>query len=236
MRAFLLAAGRGTRINKDIPNIPKCTLDVGGVPLIVNTINLLHKNGVDVTVITGYEHLYLENILKEHDVNVVYNPFYDITNSIGSLWMAREQLSPYSKQIIANADVYWDQTIFDSLMSVKENAVMLADKTRVDNGDYFFRTENGILRAYGKELKRDERDCEYVGIATIKGEMAGRFIDSLKYLVATQNHGLWWENALYELSEKKPIYVADVNGAFWSEIDTIDDYNRILEHVRNQDK
>ena len=29
MKAFLLAAGKGTRISKSIKNIPKCTLDVG---------------------------------------------------------------------------------------------------------------------------------------------------------------------------------------------------------------
>ena len=28
MKAFLLAAGKGSRISKYIPNIPKCTVDV----------------------------------------------------------------------------------------------------------------------------------------------------------------------------------------------------------------
>lgn len=34
---MLLAAGRGTRIKDDIAGVPKCTLCVGGKPLIEHT-------------------------------------------------------------------------------------------------------------------------------------------------------------------------------------------------------
>lgn len=236
MHAFLLAAGRGTRISKDIPPIPKCTLDVGGEPLILHTIRLLQKNHMDVTVITGYMHTYLEDIIKDRGAQIVYNPFYDVTNSIGSLWMAESQLDCTAQQIIANADVYWEQDILDRLLSAKEEAVMLSDRSRADTGDYFFQTENGRIKAYGKELTRDNRDCEYVGIASVKGAMAQCFIDSLDNLVESQQHGLWWENALYAISDEKPVYALDVEGAFWAEVDTIEDYRRIMMYVDQEKK
>lgn len=237
MNAFLLAAGRGTRICKDIPEIPKCTLDIGGEPLIIHTVQLLQKNGIDVTVITGYKHTYLENVLKDYSVRIVYNPFYDVTNSIGSLWMAESLLKRTERQIIANADVYWGQSILNTLLSATEEAVMLSDRCRAENGDYFFRTENGLIRDYGKNLVRCDRDCEYVGIASIKGDMVHDFISSLDRLVEAQRHDLWWEDALYAISGEKPVYALDVNGAFWAEVDTISDYRRILDYIgRNKDK
>lgn len=233
MHAFLLAAGRGTRISRDIPAIPKCTLDIGTGPLILHTIALLQKNGIGVTVITGYKHAYLEQLLQGLQVEIVYNPFYDVTNSIGSLWMARAQMQGDGPQIIANADVYWEQNILDRLLQAEDEAVMLSDRTRAETGDYFFRTENGLIRAYGKELARDERDCEYVGIARIKGEMNRWFLESLEELVESQRHDLWWENALYEISAQHPVRALDVEGAFWAEVDTISDYTRILDYTRS---
>ena len=50
-------------------------------------------------------------------------------------------------------------------------------------------------------------------------------------MISTQKHDLWWENVLYELSEKEDIYVKDVNGKFWAEVDYIEDYNRIKNYV-----
>ena len=48
-------------------------------------------------------------------------------------------------------------------------------------------------------------------------------------MINKQQHYLWWENALYELSKEKDIYVRDVEGRFWAEVDYMEDYERILK-------
>lgn len=88
MKAFVLAAGRGTRISKYIPNIPKCTVDVGGEPLICQTVRMLTDRQIDTTVIVGYRYKEILRVLEGLPVHIVYNPFFDVTNSIGSLWLA----------------------------------------------------------------------------------------------------------------------------------------------------
>lgn len=120
MRAILLAAGKGSRISKNIPEIPKCTLNVGGKPLIQRTVELLLKNNINVTIVVGYRHEHIEKVLENFDVNIVYNPFFDVTNSIGSLWLAKEYLNEEENTIIANADVYWDQSILDLMLAQKK--------------------------------------------------------------------------------------------------------------------
>lgn len=234
MNAVLLAAGKGSRISKNIPNIPKSTLDVGGKPLIERTVGMMIEKGIRVTVVVGYEHIRIEELLKDYDVNIVYNPFFDVTNSIGSLWMARKYLTD-DDVILANADVFWSETLLDYLLSKKQDAVMLADRSRVDEGDYFFATKNGKLVNYGKELKRDERDCEYVGIAKLSRQFVPTFVERLDEMVSNQQHDCWWENVLYSLAWKQEINVADVEGRFWAEIDYIEDYYRILDYVKRKE-
>lgn len=237
MKAFLLAAGRGSRISKNIPNIPKCTLDVGGRPLIRKTVDMLLENGIDVTVIVGYRYKEILRVLEGCPVHIVHNPFYDVTNSIGSLWMA-ENMGFFGEEdtIIANGDVFWSQEILDFMKDHRADGdiYMLGDSDRVLDGDYFFGTENGILRRYGKELTVGERDCEYVGIAYLSASFIPRFLGRLNEMIDDQCHGKWWEDAIYSLSAEHPIPVKDIAGMFWAEVDFIEDYRRILDYIREQ--
>lgn len=236
MKAFLLAAGKGSRISKNIPNIPKCTLDVGGIPLIRKTVDMLVANGVEVTVIVGYRHKEIIRVLEGCSVHIVYNPFYDVTNSIGSLWMAKSQgLFVEDDTIIANGDVFWSQEILDVMKSAEDEQVyMLADSNRVVDGDYFFGTENGILKRYGKELELTQRDCEYVGIAYLNKGFVPTFLTRLDELLEQQSHGKWWEDVLYSLSNQQDIQVKNIAGMFWAEVDFIEDYRRILDYIQEQ--
>ena len=95
---------------------------------------------------------------------------------------------------------------------------------------YFFLCEDGILKKFGKELTRQERNCEYVGICVLRRDWVLRFHDQLCRMIESGEYDLWWENVLYSLADKEKIRVVDVDGIFWSEVDTIADYKRVLAH------
>ena len=101
MRAILLAAGKGTRISRMIEPIPKCTLPIKDVPLIRHTVEMLTEKGMDITVCVGYKKEHIYEALKGMKVDYVYNPFYDVTNSIASLWFAKQYLE--GELLIMNA-------------------------------------------------------------------------------------------------------------------------------------
>lgn len=234
MKVIILAAGRGTRISKLIGDIPKCTVDVGGVPLIKRTITMLKNYGVsDISIVLGYKHNVVSEVIKGMGVKEYVNPFYHVTNSLGSLWFARENFRGSEDFIICNGDVFWTKEIFESISKSDKELVLLSDKKRVDDGDYFFQTDNKVLKAYGKELTRENRDCEYVGVAKISANMIESFKNRLLKMVDNQESDKWWENVLYSMVEERPIYVEDVGEAFWAEVDFIEDYNRILEYIKN---
>lgn len=230
MKAVLLAGGRGTRISRYVGEKPKCTLDIGGAPLIRNTVEMLLKNRIDVSVVVGYNKEMVIDALAGLNVKIYQNPFFDVTNSIASLWFAKKELSR-DDIIIANADVFWEQEILDIVLADKQEQVMLMDTSRAM--DYLFRCDGNKLVSHGKEL--EECTGEYVGIAKISKNFLNKFTGRLETMIGKQNHNLWWENVLYSFIEEMDVNVKDVKGVFWSEIDFIEDYNRIVEYRESKD-
>ena len=229
MKAILLAAGVGSRIAENIGNMPKSMMEVGGKPLIIHTVELLQKNHMEVVVITGFKHNMIEDALKDYSVKIYYNPFYAVTNSIGSLWYAREEFDT-EEMLIANADVFYTQELLDRMAGAKYENFLLSDITRADNGDYYFMTENDKLVKYGKELLRTDRNAEYVGLAVLRNDWTKKFCDRLCEMIDNGDYDLWWENVLYSFVSKEDVHTYDVDGVFWSEIDTIEDYRRVVEY------
>ena len=236
MKAFLLAAGRGTRISRMVQEVPKSTLPVAGVPLIARSVDLLQSKGFEVIVCVGYRQDLIREALKDFQVAYYYNPFFEVTNSIASLWMAREELE--GEALIMNADVYFSRAILELIMDDDRDAVLLTDETRCATGDYFFSvTDNGCIRKYGKELPLQLRSCEYVGMAKVSAAFMPRFRERMEKLVNDTKYNLWWENTLYSFTDEDehPIHTKDVGGRFWSEIDYFDDYERILNHIASKE-
>lgn len=233
MKAILMAAGYGGRISQ-FTKEPKSLLKINDKSIIRHTVEMLLKNNISVTIIVGFKYKLIEEELKDLPVKYYHNPFFRVTNSIGSLWLAREELDTSEDIIFGNADVYWDQDILDSLLSDSNETVMLGDKTRALIGDYFFGCKNGKIEKYGKELLPEERSCEYVGLARIKNSFLPTFKKQLLYLIDNGEYNLWWENVLYTMTDKYPVYVQDVDGKFWAEVDYIEDYERIKNEIEGK--
>ncbi len=225
MKAILLAAGRGTRISRYVGEKPKCTLDIGGLSLICYTVKMLLDNDIDVSIVVGYNKDMVISSLEGLNVKYYYNPFYDVTNSIASLWFAKREICG-DNIIIANADVFWEQRILDVILENDLEQVMLMDTSK--NTDYLFKCNGNKLVDHGKDLK--DFTAEYVGIAKIRESFLNKFLGRLESLIGAQNHNLWWENILYSFIDEIDINVADIKGFFWSEIDFIEDYYRIIKY------
>ena len=237
MRAILLAAGKGTRISRMIEPVPKCTLPIKTEPLIRYTVKMLIEKGMDITVCVGYKKEKIYEALEGFDIDYVINPFFEVTNSIASLWFAKERLD--DDLFIMNADVFFSRDILDIVLEYNDDNVLAIDKSRIELGDYFFATsDNGCLKKYGKELPLKERSGEYVGISKISKSFLPTFVERLEKMIDDQQYNKWWENVIYSFTDKneKNINTVDVKGKFWAEIDYFDDYERILNYLKSQEK
>lgn len=230
MRAVLLAAGMGTRISRYLSGKPKCTVDIGGITLIENTVQMLQSKGIkDIAIVLGYRGNVIRDILKDYDISFYENPFYDVTNSIASMWFARDFLKVEDRYIIMNGDVFLEDKLLDEIVAETGSPVMFADGSRKEEADYKFKYENGILRKYGKELTGDDITGEYIGLGSFDYRFISFFTEEMEAMISRQQHNVWWENIVYEISRDRDVYVRDIAGMFWAEVDYIEDYKRILE-------
>jgi mannose-1-phosphate guanylyltransferase len=63
MKAFLLAAGLGTRLRPITDSTPKCLLPIGGVPLLDIWLNTLARSGVDDVLVNTH---HLTHLVRAH--------------------------------------------------------------------------------------------------------------------------------------------------------------------------
>ncbi len=235
MKALILAAGRGTRISRHIDGKPKCTVPLDEkTTLIEYSIDLLRSKGVkDVVIALGYRGDVIRGILKGRNVAFCENPFYDVTNSIASLWFAKEHLATTDRLMIMNGDVFLSEAAMDVILSEERSPVLFYDVTRREEADYKFQCEGDRLVKYGKGLSLEETTGEYVGCAVLSDAFVGDFARRLDELIGEQKHSMWWEDVLYSMAAERPIIARDIGGTFWAEVDYIEDYERIMRFYRD---
>lgn len=227
MKALIMAAGKGTRISRYIEGKPKCMVDIGNIKLIEYTIQELFQHGIkEIGIVLGYKSEELEKILKKYNVQLFYNYFYDVTNSIASAWFARDFIN--EDILLLNADVYLELPLIEQIFSETKTPVLFADSTRKEEADYKLYYEDKQLIKFGKELKGSDITGEYVGVARIHKEFLPEFKKRMEKLIKEGKHSMWWEDIIYSFVGEQNIYVEDVCGMFWAEVDFIEDYERIL--------
>lgn len=230
MKAIIMAAGFGSRIQGVIDNKPKCLIEVEGQTLIGRMVEMLRRRGIDdISVITGFKS---ELVHKELGslVRYFHNPFYRVTNSIASLWFARELLE--GDLLLANADLYFQDEVLDIALAQNKPVVMLSDSTRIETADFRFAVEGDRILKTGNNLKDHETDCEYVGMVRIDQIFVGRFKKAMERMVCEGDYGNWWEGVLYEFIEAgDKVCHEDIKGFFWTEIDHAGDYRRLTRWI-----
>ena len=235
MKVLLMAAGVGSRISRHLQGQPKCCVDINGKPLIRHTFELLKKKGItDIAIVTGYQERYIHQALEGFSYIRYFNPFFRVANSISSVWFARDFLTS-DDIMIMNGDVFMEEKILDVILQEKRSPLMLSDSTRIEDADYRFTWEGELLKKYGKELTNEQTTGEYVGIGILNSKDVISFKQRVIDAVSNEDYNCWWEDIIYRTVEDgQNVYVNDIAGIFWAEVDYIEDYERIKEFMRNK--
>lgn len=89
MKAFLLAAGLGTRLKPITDSIPKCLVEINGKPLLFHWLDLLEKENIsDVLINTHYFPEKVSDALssRNNKINIVTTYEETLLGSAGTLW------------------------------------------------------------------------------------------------------------------------------------------------------
>jgi len=233
MKAIIMAAGIGSRLKDINGERPKSLIEMDGVSLISRSVSLLEGQGItDICVITGYRSDLIHKELQSR-VRYLHNPYYQVTNSIASLWLAKDMLC--DDMLLLNGDLYYEEDVLKIAMAQTGCAVMLSDLTRIEDADFRFCVRGNRILKTGNKLPIQDTDCEYVGIVRIDKSFVSAFRDRLESMIAQGDFRNWWEGVLYAcIDDGIDIFHKDVDGAFWSEVDHIEDYNRLKHWVSNR--
>ena len=226
MRAIIMAAGVGSRLLGINGGRPKCLIPARDQTLLGRMIGQLREHEVhDISVITGYKSALVERELPPR-VRLIHNPFYSVTNSIASLWLARELLT--EDTLLMNADLYFEPEVLDIALAQTHLVAMLSDRRRIESADFRFRTRGDCILEASKHISDLETNCEYVGIVRLDRSFIGVFRERLEEMIERGSFSDWWEAVLYSfLGGDVDIKCADVRGAFWTEVDHAVDYARL---------
>ena len=233
MRAVILAAGRGGRLQGVIGDRPKCLARVGDRTLLEHQIAALQAAGITrITVVGGYG-IDLVQRACPRSIEFVQNARYASTNSLYSLWLTRDLL--LDGFLVLNCDVLFHPQMLDDLLSSRfDDALLVA--SRLDGPAYGdeemkVRIRRGLVSAIAKTLPEEDSDAENVGIARFGPQGALALVQHMNRLVAAGEVRAWLPRAFDEFAATRPLHAVDSRGYPWIEIDFPEDYWRACSDV-----
>jgi len=176
MKAFLLAAGQGTRLRPYTDSLPKCLIPIHGKPLLEIWIDLLKAHGIDRVLINTHHHaeqveqaVARLSVRKAVDITTVFEPV--LLGSGGTILENRDFIGGGEDFLIAYADNLTDINL--SAMAAFHNAQKVNGKVLTMG---LFRTptpvacgiatldSNHTITGFKEKPKNPESDLANAGI------------------------------------------------------------------------
>jgi choline kinase len=218
MKTIILAAGAGRRLGA---SEPKAMLEVGGSSIIRRQLAAFRAEGVEqFVIVVGYR----QEQLREHlagqagDLTFVVNQRYLATNTVYSLYLAREHLT--DAFYYANADVVLDRRLIHRLATAKEANVLAVGVGPCGEEEVKIVVRDGRIARVGKGVPPAEAAGEFVGIARFDRDLAVALARKLAVLVEQQ--GIvddYFERAVDELCGDRVLSAVEVTDLPCKEID-----------------
>src|SRR5829696_6622263 len=233
MKAIILAAGKGTRLN-GLDLKPKCLFEVGGQTLLERQVEALREAHVnDIVIVLGFEADRIRR-LYEHTASFVINSRFEETSSMYSLWLAREHL--LEGFVVLNCDVLFHPQLLERLLSSPLEDALLVDVVDKNNnqlGDEEMKVKisDGLVIDIRKDLDPAEADGENVGIVKFSASGARRLVEEMDTLISRGQLRDWAPRAFREFATRYPLHAISTEDYPWIEIDFPEDYRRAKEEV-----
>lgn len=225
-----MVAGKGSRLQPLTLNHPKSMFKLdNNTTLIQRMVKIIKKidKESDIVVVTGHMHRSIESELE--NVTLVYNPFYAVTNSIASLWFAKEHLDA-DNIVLIDGDIVMSEKLMKDIVCVPVNKpTVLLDSSIKTDGDYNVQISGDQVLVMSKDL--DSYYGEYAGVTKLDRESARLMKEEMDAMVEDGNYDQWYENALVQLIFKDNfhLYYEDICNYDWTEVDCVSD----LIHAKN---
>ena len=176
MKALILAAGRGSRLNPFTENYPKCLTDLAGMTLIDRQIRTLRAAGIsDIVIVTGY----LAEMLALPGTRQCHNPDWAKTNMVESLFSAESEFG--DDVIVSYGDIIYEPRVLGALLASTDDISVVVDsrwraywetrfKDPLSDAESLCFDEDGRITDIGNVVPDiDDIQAQYIGLMRFKG-------------------------------------------------------------------
>lgn len=247
MKALILAAGLGNRLQPHTSDRPKCLVEIDGVSLLDRQLSILHSRGISEVVIVGG---YRADMLRTKGTRLRVNPRYQETNMVWSLFCAEEEMD--REVIVSYGDIVYSGAILDRLLSSTADIAVAVDldwqkywrlrsADPLSDAETLRLGENGAILEIGQPPKSmDEVEAQYIGLMKFSSRGIEQIRDVFQDAVAAGKLGsrsvetAYMTDLLQTLILGGALVTAVESREPWIEIDTVSDLflEASIERVR----
>ncbi len=237
MKAVILAAGRGTRLQPVTLDKSKCMLPIAGKPILEHIINAVKEVKIkDIILIIGYKKDKIKDYFKDGSgigVNIEYITQEERLGTAHAIGLAESRAD--EKTLVLNGDTIISKRSLEDVLDVKDSTATLGLKRIDDPRSY------GVVKLDGNRVKCIvEKPAEFVSDLANTGiyVFSSKIFDAIKRTRRSKR-------GEYEITDSIEILVKDGEdvrgieiGGLWSDIGNpwnyLDSNQAILKNIKNE--
>ncbi len=242
MKAIILSAGQGSRLGHLTADRPKCLIEFGGRTLLDRQLDALNAAGVgEAIVVTGFRDEQVEAAIARRAggprVRTVFNPFYKVADNLGSLFVAKEELT--GDCLVWNGDTLVSEALMERVIANRQPGICVT----IDRKDSYDADDmkvvvghDGRLHGIGKRLPMGNVNAESIGLLAFRGNGAELFREHIETAIRTpEGTTIWYLRVIHQVAQKHDVWTLDIQGEEWGEVDFPADVERAQELVARWD-
>lgn len=227
MKAVILAAGFGSRLRPLTLDVPKCMIEVNGIPIIKKQLDNLISNKIeDIYIVTGYKNDILSNYIecnyKNSNINIIWNRNYENTNNMYSLYLASKYIKN-NNFVLMNGDVFFEGSIIKALIHNDYDSLIVCEKNKYLEESMKVSVNGGYVNSISKALTEKNSYGTSIDIYKFGSKACEELFKIIEIIIEKENNkNLWTEEAIDRLVKIIKVKTLDIKYN-WVEIDNFED-------------
>lgn len=224
MTYIFMAAGKGSRLYPLTLKYPKSLYKLDkNTTVLKRMITMIKKydDNAKIIVVVGFMKEQIQSEIE--GVTFITNPFYEVTNSIASLWFAKNYLDN-EQVVLINGDIVMEEDLIENVVCQKtDKPKVLIDSSIKNEGDYNVQVNGDRVLVMSKDL--NEYFGEYTGITKLDRTSAIKLQKCVTEMVENGMYDQWYENVLVQMifNEDFKLFYEDIRDYKWTEVDCVSD-------------
>lgn len=195
--------------------------------LMDRTLSILKECGYDrILIVAGYR-IDLFDSYKDDGIQIIENPDYEFTSSMGSLALCRNLVN--SDFLLVEGDTFFEKKVVERLSAIATGNCLSMTEESGSGDECFMDTKNGFVTKISKDRHRVIRfEGEMMGISRISYDT---FCKMLQVWDNSQNPYLNYEYVLMDVTDPLDRPYIRFKNVIWGDVDCKEDFKRLKNAI-----